>query len=92
MGTLICGPASELYGRKLPLFAGYAGYAIFQIPVAVARNLETVMLGRFFTGFFGCALLAIVGGILADIFDPVDRGVAVAFFAAATFGGQPVVL
>jgi DHA1 family multidrug resistance protein-like MFS transporter len=69
------------------LFVGFFCFAIFQIPVAVAQNLETVMLGRFFTGFFGCAPLAIIGGILADIFNTVDRGVAIAFFAAATFGG-----
>jgi MFS family permease len=84
---LIWGPFSELYGRKLPLFAGFLGFTIFQIPLAVAQNLETVMLSRFFVGFFGCAPPSIIGGILADIFNTVDRGVAIAFFAAATFGG-----
>jgi DHA1 family multidrug resistance protein-like MFS transporter len=78
---------SELYGRKNPLFFGYAVFAIFQIPVAVAQNLQTIMVSRFFIGFFGCAPLAIVGGAFADIWDPVDRGVAVAWFSAATFGG-----
>lgn len=60
---------------------------VFQIPVAVAQTAQIVLIGRFFVGFFGCAPLAIVGGAMADIWDPVDRGVTIAFFSAATFGG-----
>jgi multidrug resistance protein len=87
VGPLIWGPGSELFGRKLPLFFGYACFAIFQIPVAVAVNLETIMLCRFFGGVFASAPLAIVGGALADFFGPVERGVAVCVFASATFIG-----
>ncbi|KAL1965737.1 hypothetical protein VTN77DRAFT_5237 [Rasamsonia byssochlamydoides] len=87
VGPLVWGPLSELYGRKYPLFFGYTVFAIFQIPVAVAQNLQTILVCRFFIGFFGCAPLAIVGGALADIWDPVDRAVAIAWFSAATFGG-----
>jgi DHA1 family multidrug resistance protein-like MFS transporter len=44
------GPLSELYGRKTPLFLGYTLFVIFQIPVAVAINVETIMLFRFLGG------------------------------------------
>lgn len=77
-------------GRRIPLFAGYIIFAIFQIPVAVARNVETIMLGRFFGGFAASAPLAVVGGALADIFDPIERAYGVCVFAAAAFVG-PVV-
>ena len=60
-----------------PLLVGFTIFAIFQIPVAVATNIETIMLARFFGGFTGCAPLAIIGGALADFWDPVDRGVAI---------------
>ena len=73
MGPLMWGPLSELYGRKRPLFLGFFVMGIFQIPVAVAQNLQTIMLCRFFGGVFGCAPLAIVGGMLADFWGPVDR-------------------
>ncbi|CAK4032952.1 MFS multidrug transporter [Lecanosticta acicola] len=86
-GPIVWGPLSELYGRKLPLFAGYIVFAIFTIPVAVAQNLQTIMVCRFFGGFFASAPLATVGGSLADFFDPVNRGVAMAIFCAATFIG-----
>jgi DHA1 family multidrug resistance protein-like MFS transporter len=87
VGPLIWGPFSEVFGRKLPLFTGYTLFAIFQIPVAVAVNLETMMVCRFFGGVFASAPLAIVGGALADFFEAVDRGVAVCVFAGATFIG-----
>jgi MFS transporter, DHA1 family, multidrug resistance protein len=58
-----------------------------RIAVAVATNLQTIMLCRFFGGAFASAPLAIVGGALADFWGPVDRGVAVCVFAAATFIG-----
>ncbi|KAF2456447.1 MFS multidrug transporter [Lineolata rhizophorae] len=86
-GPIVFGPLSELYGRKRPLFFGFFAFAIFQIPVAVAQNLQTIMICRFFGGFFGSAPLAIVGGTLADIWSPVDRGVAMCIFASATFMG-----
>ena len=81
------GPASEVFGRKTPLFFGFFVFGIFQIGVAVAQNLYTIMLCRFLGGVFGSAPLAIVGGTLADFWQPVDRGVATCVFAAATFVG-----
>lgn len=86
-GPIAWGPLSETYGRMTPLFTAFTIFAIFQIPVALAQNIYTIMICRFFAGVFGCAPLVIVGGAFADFWDPVDRGVAVALFAAATFIG-----
>jgi multidrug resistance protein len=87
VGPPIWGPLSELYGRKYPLFISFFIFGIFQIPVAVAQNLQTIMLCRFFGGVFGSAPLGIVGGTLVDFWEPVDRGVAMTIFAGATFIG-----
>jgi MFS transporter, DHA1 family, multidrug resistance protein len=87
LGPVIFGPMSEVYGRKIPLFAGYAVFAIFQIPVAVAQNVETIMLGRFIAGFAASSPLAVVGGALADLWDPLQRAYAVCAFAAGAFTG-----
>ncbi|KAF2015544.1 MFS general substrate transporter [Aaosphaeria arxii CBS 175.79] len=87
VGPPIWGPLSELYGRKYPLFIGFFIFAIFQIPVAVAQNLQTIMLCRFFGGVFGSAPLGIVGGQLTDFWSTLDRGVAMTIFAGATFIG-----
>jgi MFS family permease len=86
-GPIVFGPASEVFGRRVPLFAGYFAFLVFQIPVAVAQNLETIMLGRFFGGFAASAPLAVVGGALADIWGPIDRAYAICAFAAGAFVG-----
>ncbi len=87
LGPVIWGPLSELYGRKTPLFIGIFVSALFQIPVAVAHNVETILVCRFLGGVFGCSPMAIFGGFLADIWDSVERGVALCSFAGATFIG-----
>ena len=78
---------SELYGRKIPLFIGFFGFAIFQIPVAVAQNLETVMICRFLQGLLGSSPTAIVGGALSDFWNPRERGFAMPSFAGTLFAG-----
>ncbi|KAJ5709784.1 hypothetical protein N7493_010075 [Penicillium malachiteum] len=90
VGPLVWAPMSELYGRRLPLFIGYTIFTIFQIPVAVAHNIQQIMIFRFLIGIFGCSPLAVVGGAMADLWNPVDRGVAIALFSGATFLG-PIV-
>lgn len=84
-GPLLFGPLSEIYGRKYPLFIGYFAFAIFQIPVAVAKNIETIMVCRFLGGFFGSSPLSVVGGALVDIWPPVELGIAMSLFAGANF-------
>ena len=86
-GPILAGPTSELYGRKIPLFTGYILFVIFQIPVGVARNVETIMLFRFLSGVASSGPPAIVGGYLADFFPPVERGIALAVFAGTTLIG-----
>jgi DHA1 family multidrug resistance protein-like MFS transporter len=81
------GPLSELYGRKTPLFLGYTLFVIFQIPVAVAVNVETIMLFRFLGGVAASGPLSVAGGYLADFFDPVRRGLALAIVSGTTLVG-----
>ncbi|KAK4888451.1 hypothetical protein LTR27_012674 [Elasticomyces elasticus] len=87
LGPIAFGPASEVFGRRIPLFSGYIVFAIFQIPVAVARNIETIMICRFIGGFAASAPLAVVGGSLADIWGPLERAYAICVFAANAFSG-----
>lgn len=89
-GPVIMGPASELYGRKLPLFLGYVAFVIFQIPVALAQDVRTILIYRFLGGVASAGSPAIVGGYLADFLRPVERGVAIAIFAATTLIGPSV--
>ncbi|OAL02036.1 MFS general substrate transporter [Phaeosphaeriaceae sp. SRC1lsM3a] len=86
-GPLIWAPWSELYGRKPPIVIAAFGFAIFSIAVAVAKDLQTIMICRFFAGLFGSSPLAIVAAVFADMFNNKVRGLAVAVFSATVFMG-----
>ena len=43
------------------------GFSIFQIAVAVGKDLQTVLLCRFFGGVFGSCPLAVVAAIFSDV-------------------------
>ncbi|KAF9637313.1 putative mfs multidrug protein [Lasiodiplodia theobromae] len=70
-GPIMWGPFSELYGRKYPLFFGFFVFAIFQIPVAVAQNLQTIMICRFFGGFFGSGGKYILRPFAMIVLEPI---------------------
>jgi DHA1 family multidrug resistance protein-like MFS transporter len=80
-------PFSELYGRKPPLLVSAFGFSIFTIAVAVAKDLQTILICRFFAGLFGSCPLAVVAAVFADMFDNATRGLAVAVFSATVFMG-----
>lgn len=90
VGPLVWGPLSELYGRRWPLMIGCFLFAIFNIPVAVAHNLPTILICRFFAGAFAAAPLAIVPGLYVDIWSVADRGIAASGLLGCVFAG-PVI-
>ncbi|KAL2823794.1 MFS general substrate transporter [Aspergillus cavernicola] len=86
-GPTFWAPASELSGRRWPITAGVFGYSLFTIATATAKDVQTIMLTRFFAGFFAASPLSIVPAAFADIYNNRQRGVAVACFAMAVFVG-----
>ncbi|KXS97475.1 hypothetical protein AC578_9072 [Pseudocercospora eumusae] len=86
-GPLVWGPLSELYGRRTPLMIGYLGFIVFQIPVAVANDPQTVFVCRFIAGAFGSAPLAICAGMYVDFWDGSDRGIPTIGYAGAVMAG-----
>ncbi|KAA8893399.1 major facilitator superfamily domain-containing protein [Sphaerosporella brunnea] len=86
-GPLIWAPFSELKGRRIPLLIGIFGFSIFQIAVAVAKDVQTVLICRFFGGVFASCPIAVVGAVFADMFGVETRGTAVAVFSMMVFSG-----
>ncbi|KAK9319126.1 major facilitator superfamily domain-containing protein [Lipomyces orientalis] len=86
-GPTLWAPLSELSGRRLPLTLGMFGYSIFTIAAATSKDTQTLMLCRFFAGFFAASPLAIVPACFADMFDHESRGIAITMFAMAVFVG-----
>jgi predicted MFS family arabinose efflux permease len=42
-------------------------FTIWQVPCAVAKNVETGLISRFFGGFAGAAFLTVAGGTVEDM-------------------------
>lgn len=86
-GPVIWAPLSELYGRKWTVFGPCLLAAIFSFGTATSKDIQTVLITRFFTGFFGSAPVSTTGGVLGDIWSPAERGYAVMGYSMAVFLG-----
>ena len=87
LGPLLWGPLSELYGRKPAVLAPYFIAAIFSFETATGKDLQTILITRFFTGCFASAPVTNTGGVLGDIWSPRQRGAAIVSYAMAVVGG-----
>ncbi|KAJ5638657.1 hypothetical protein N7528_001047 [Penicillium herquei] len=77
LGPLLWAPLAEVIGNAPILAIALTGCAIFQIPLALAQNVPTILVSRFLAGLAGAGGLAVGSGVLADIFGPITRGIAV---------------
>ncbi|KAL9092347.1 MAG: hypothetical protein Q9165_004521 [Trypethelium subeluteriae] len=87
IGPLIWAPLSEVYGRKPAVLTPYFVSAVFSFGTATAKDIQTVLITRFFAGVFGSAPVTNTGGVLADIWAPEQRGAAIVGYAMAVVGG-----
>ena len=60
---------------------------VFSFASAVSKDLQTLLITRFFAGVFGCAPLSNVGGVLADIWPASQRGAALLVWGLAVIVG-----
>lgn len=79
------GPLSEHLGRRNISTGCFIMYVIWTLACALAPNWPAMLVFRFFVGACASAPIAVVSGILADLFnDPVTRGRAMACFMAVS--------
>jgi multidrug resistance protein len=86
VGPLFWAPFSEIYGRRYILIASAVGLTAFIAGAAGSQNIKTLIILRFFAGLFS-APLAVAGGVIADCFPAVSRGLASGLYCAAPFLG-----
>ncbi|KAE9394341.1 MFS general substrate transporter [Gymnopus androsaceus JB14] len=86
-GPFFSGPGSEMFGRKPVLVVGMSSYTLFILGQIFAHNIQTLLVTRFFSGFFAVGPLTIGGGLLADIWPAEGRGPATSLFTASVFLG-----
>lgn len=86
-GPTLWAPLSELKGRRLPLILSMFGFSLFTIATATAKDLQTILICRFFSGFFGACPLAVVAAVFSDMFNNATRGIAITIFSMSVFTG-----
>jgi len=90
LGPMFLAPLSEFYGRR-PIYIGAFGmYLIWLIPCAVANNIATMLVARFFDGLAGSAFLSVAGGTVGDMFSREQLSLPMMIYTASPFLGPEV--
>jgi hypothetical protein len=87
LGPMLWAPLSELEGRKQVVLGPIAIAAMFAVGSGAAKDIQTLLITRFFTGFFSSAPMCITGGVLKDMWSPRDRGVAMVGYGLSVLVG-----
>jgi MFS family permease len=84
---MIMSPLSEFWGRRPIYLVSWAGFVIWTIPCAVARNISTMLVSRFMSGISASAFMSVAGGTIGDLFHREDLGCPMMIYSGSTFGG-----
>lgn len=87
IGPACWAPLSELYGRRILFLISHGFVVAFVAASAGANSMASLLVFRFLSGTFGASPMTNSGGVIADLFPPAQRGVALSIFAAAPFMG-----
>lgn len=89
-GPCCWGPMSELKGRRYPLILAMFLFSVFSFGAGVSKDIQSLMICRFFAGATGAAAFTVVPAAFADMYQAATRGKASAFFTLAVNGGPMV--
>lgn len=88
-GCELWAPWSEEFGRRPIMQLSLLFVNLSQIPVALAKNYATVLVGRFFGGL-SSAGGSVTLGMVADMWNADDQQYAVNFIVLASVGGSVI--
>ncbi|KAE8366520.1 major facilitator superfamily domain-containing protein [Aspergillus caelatus] len=85
IGPLILSPLSSLpsIGRTPVYVLGCLAFCLFNIGTALAKNLHTILILRFFSGFIGSAPISVGGATLMEVYGPTEIPYAIALYAVS---------
>ncbi|KAL2859510.1 major facilitator superfamily domain-containing protein [Aspergillus pseudodeflectus] len=89
-GPCLLAPLSEIYGRRVVLSFSNWFFVVWQIGCALAQNIETEIICRFFAGIGGAGCITLGAGVIADLFPIEQRGKATAIWGLGPLMG-PVI-
>ncbi|KAF2211896.1 hypothetical protein CERZMDRAFT_112204 [Cercospora zeae-maydis SCOH1-5] len=90
LGPMFLSPLSEFYGRRLIYIYAFGMYLIWLIPCAVAPNIATMLIARFFDGLAGSAFLSVAGGTVGDMFRKDQLSAPMMIYTVSPFVGPEI--
>lgn len=87
IGLLFLSGISEMYGRSPVFYSCSILFVAFAVGSAVAQNIQSLIIFRFFLGFCTAAAAGIGGGTISDMFIPQERGRATSVYALGNLVG-----
>ena len=72
LGQVIYGPASDMLGRKLPLYFGVVLFGIASVACAMAPGIENLIAWRFVQGLGACAAMVVPRAVVRDLHTGVE--------------------
>ena len=74
--NVISGPISDIWGNQIALAISMLGLCLFQLPAALATNIQTTLISRFMSGIFSSGISIITPRIYTDLYSPLSRSIA----------------
>ncbi|KAI9887701.1 MAG: hypothetical protein M1823_000450 [Watsoniomyces obsoletus] len=87
IGPMLLAPLSEFYGRRPIYIISFASFIVWIVPSAVAPNIQTMLVARFFDGLSGSAFLSVAGGTVGDMFPKSELQLPMMVYTASPFVG-----
>ncbi|KAF1992484.1 MFS general substrate transporter [Aulographum hederae CBS 113979] len=84
-GPTVSAPLSETFGRRIVYQTCVPVFALFILGSGFAQNIETLIILRFFAGFFGSPSLSIGSATISDIWAQQDRAIPMSSYVATPF-------
>ncbi|KAI5960807.1 uncharacterized protein KGF55_004377 [Candida pseudojiufengensis] len=84
-GPVVYGPLSELFGRRMVMIVSNFGFVCFSFAVATAKDIQTIMICRFFAGCIGSAPFVVGPAILVDLYPARVRGMVIGGLVSILF-------
>ncbi|KAF1989720.1 polyamine transporter [Aulographum hederae CBS 113979] len=92
IGPVLLAPLSECFGRQPVYIVSWFILVMFQLPLALAPNIGTILVCRFIGGFAGGAPLTNTGGTISDLWRRNESGGPMAVYGLSSTFGPPTAL
>ncbi|KAF5857754.1 hypothetical protein ETB97_005389 [Aspergillus alliaceus] len=87
IGGIVSAPLSEIVGRRPVYLVSLTVFLLLILPSALAQNIEAILIGRFFGGLFGSAIMGNSPASVNDIVSDTHRALAFGIWSIGPTNG-----